>query len=114
MSTVTYLPGRAQDRWTLYRRPTGPDGADADGIPLGEVEYASGWGTCQEVGARARAVAAQAGQEHDAVLVTTARDFTPGDRLVCRGETWRVVAVQDVRVHARVMLMRGPSDRRAA
>lgn len=98
-----HLPGRTFDPWVLTRKASGHD---ADGFPLtGTITVATGRGTCTVASAKAQAIAAQAGQRLDATLVTTSgADFRPGDSLTCRGKTWRVESVQDVRVHRRVFL----------
>lgn len=97
------LPGLDRDPVKVYRPGAG---ADAEGVPTAVLTLVyDGVGTWGTPGAVDRQIAAQRGQQLDAVVAMTFRP-NPGDVADVRGFRWVVVAVTDTRFHYRAFLRR--------
>lgn len=100
----TLLPGLSDDVVVVRRADTG---TDAEGNPDGTLTTIlttpGTWGTPTY---RDRTVAAQSGQEVDAVvaLATPAVALALGDVVVVRDRTYRLAGIGDTRFHTRLFL----------
>jgi hypothetical protein len=98
------LPGLGRNSVTVYRQAST---TDAEGNAVGTLtEHLATKGTYGSPSRRDREIAAQQGQQLDAVVAMEAADVRPGDVVEVMSQRWTVNGVVNVRTHQRVFLRR--------
>lgn len=98
------LPGLSRDTVVVRRPAATSDGeGNAVGVLATVLTTRGTWGTPSYGD---RQVAAQSGQQIDAVVAMATADVRPGDRMTVRSKDYEVTAVGDTRLHMRCFLRR--------